>query len=31
MPDHIRIGDVRPRVQYVADGALTSFDFGISR
>ena len=27
MPDHIRIGDVRPRVQYVADGALTSFDF----
>ncbi len=27
MPDHIRIGDVRPRVQYVADGALTSFGF----
>ena len=27
MPDHIRIGDVRPRVQYVADGALSAFDF----
>lgn len=27
MPDHIRIGDVRPRVQYVADGALTAFGF----
>ena len=27
MPDHIRIGDVRPRVQYVADGALKSFDY----
>lgn len=27
MPDHIRIGDVRPRVQYVADGALRAFDF----
>ena len=27
MPDHIRIGDVRPRVQYVADGALTAFDY----
>ena len=27
MPDHIRIGDVSPRVQYVADGALSAFDF----
>ncbi|MCY4397428.1 MAG: hypothetical protein OXC10_20075 [Rhodospirillaceae bacterium] len=27
MPDHIRIGDVSPRVQYVADGALRTFDF----
>lgn len=27
MPDHIRIGDVSPRVQYVADGALTAFDY----
>lgn len=27
MPDHIRIGDVRPRVQYVADGALRAFDY----
>ncbi len=27
MPDHIRIGDVSPRVQYVADGALSAFDY----
>ena len=27
MPDHIRIGDVSPRVQYIADGALSAFDF----
>ena len=27
MPDHIRIGDVSPRVQYIADGALRAFDF----
>ena len=27
MPDHIRIGDVRPRVQYIADGALSAFDY----
>jgi hypothetical protein len=27
MQDHIRIGDVAPRVQYVADGARTAFPF----
>ena len=25
MPEHIRIGDIAPRVQYVADGAQNSF------
>ncbi|PWS38709.1 hydrolase [Falsiroseomonas bella] len=27
MAEHIRIGDVAPRVQYVGDGARTDFDF----
>ena len=27
MTDHIRIGDVRPRVQYLADGNLRTFDY----
>ena len=27
MPEHIRIGDVAPRVQYVGDGVRTAFPF----
>lgn len=27
MSEHIRIGDIRPRVQYVGDGAVTTFSF----
>lgn len=27
MPEHIRIGDIRPRVQYVGNGAVATFPF----